>query len=94
MPYISDALRETRVVHNLHDTGMSRAMIASPKPIFRAPWRVGDAVVDRGIAGWTTSKSGHPCPRQNCSRWPPAEKTGRGSLLNRPSCPPDDPIGQ
>ena len=25
---------------------------------------------------------------------PPAEKTGRGSLLNRPSCPPDDPIGQ
>ena len=22
------------------------------------------------------------------------KKTGRGSLLNRPSCPPDDPIGQ
>ena len=22
------------------------------------------------------------------------EKTGRGYLLNRPSCPPDDPIGQ
>ena len=39
-------------------------------------------------------KSGHPCPCQNCSQGPPAEKTGRGSLLNRPSCPPDDPNGQ
>ena len=30
----------------------------------------------------------------NNVRWPPAEKTGRGSLFNRPeSCPPDDPIG-
>ena len=26
--------------------GMSQAMTASPKPTFRAPWRVGDAVVD------------------------------------------------
>ena len=25
---------------------------------------------------------------------PPAETTGRGSLLNHPSCPPDDLIGQ
>ena len=25
---------------------------------------------------------------------PPAEMTGRGSLLNHPSCPPDDLIGQ
>ena len=41
----------------------------------------------------TTSKNGHPCPCQNCSQWPPAEKPGEGSLLNRPSCPPDDPIG-
>ena len=24
----------------------------------------------------------------------PAEKTGRGSVMNRPSFPPDDPIGQ
>ena len=24
----------------------------------------------------------------------PAEKTGRGSLLNRPSCPLDDPVSQ
>ena len=28
--------------------------------------RVGDDVVGRGRAGWTTSKSGHPCPCQNC----------------------------
>ena len=40
------------------------------------------------IKVWTSL----PC--QNCSRGPPAEKTGRGSLLNRPLCPPDDPSGQ
>ena len=64
------------------------------KKSFRAPWRVGDAVVGRGNARWTVPKSGTPCPCQNCSQGPPAEKTGRGSLLNRPSCPLDDPIGQ
>ena len=31
---------------------------------------------------------------QNCPQGPPAEKTGRGSLLNCPSCPPDDPVSQ
>ena len=37
------------------------------------------------------SKGGHPCSCQNCSRWSPGgKKTGRGFLLNRPSCPPDD----
>ena len=41
-------------------SGMSHAMRASPKPFFRAPWRMGDPVVSRGNAGWTTSKSGHP----------------------------------
>ena len=50
--------------------------------------------VSRGNAGLTTSKSGHPFPCQNCSQWPPAEKTGGGTLLNCPSCPSDDPIGQ
>ena len=45
-------------------------------------------------AGWTTSKSGHHSPCQSCSHGPPAEKTGRGSLLNRSSSLPDDPIGQ
>ena len=66
----------------------------SSKLSFRAPWKVDDAVVGRGNAGWTTSKSGHLCPCQNCSQGPPAEKTGGGSLLNRPSCPPDDQIGK
>ena len=45
---------------NLHGTGVSHVTTSSPKPSFRAPWRVGDAVVGRGNAGWTTSKSGHP----------------------------------
>ena len=79
---------------NLHDSGMSHAMTALPKPSFRAPWRVGDVVVGRGYAGQTTSKGGHICPYQNCSQGPPAETTGRGSLLKRPSCSDDDPIGQ
>ena len=64
------------------------------RTFFKAPWRVGDAVVGRGSAGWMTSKSGHPCPCQICTQGPPAEKTGRGSLLNRPLCSLDYPIGQ
>ena len=66
---------------------------ASPKPSFRAPWRVDDGVVGRGTAGRTTSKSGHPCPCRDCLGWPPAENAGRRSLLNRSSCPRDDPNG-
>ena len=65
---------------NLHGLGMS--------PVFRASWRLDDAVVSRGNAGWTMSKSGHPYPYQNYSRWPPAEKIGKASLMNCPSCPP------
>ena len=79
---------------NLHGLGMSHAKTASQKTSFRAPWRVGNAVVSRGNAGWTTSKTGHICPCQNCSQRPHLVKTGRGSLLHRSSCPPDDPIGQ
>ena len=70
--------------------GCVTRMTASPKPSFRAPSRPGDAVAGRGNAGWITSKSGHPCPCQNCSHWPPAENTGREPLLNSPSCSPDD----
>ena len=44
--------------------------------------------------GWTRSKSIRPCVFENDSRWLPAEKTGRGSLLNRSSFAPDDQIGQ
>ena len=76
---------------NLRGSGMSHATTASPKLSFRAPRRVDDAVVGRGNGGWTTSKCGHPCPCQNCPQEPPAEKTGRGSLLNCPSCPPLPP---
>ena len=97
-PFLAAVMRR-----NLHSSGMSHATTASPKPSFRAPWRVGDAVVGRGNAGWTRSKCWHPCPCQNCSQGPPVEKNWRGSLLNRPSCPPPhsphphprrDPIGQ
>ena len=46
--------------------GMPNAMTASPKPSFRAPSRVGNAMVSRGNSRWTTSKSEHPCPCKNC----------------------------
>ena len=100
-PYTADwALDSKRqLVHvsrdrNLQGLGMSHAMTASLKLSFRAPWRMSDAMVGRGNAGWTASKSGHPCPCQNCSQGPSAQKTGRGSLLNCPSCPCDNPFGQ
>ena len=79
---------------NLHGFGMSHSVTASPKSFFRAAWRVGDYVSSRGNAGWTTSKSGHSCLCQNCSRGPPVEQTGRGSLPNHPACSPYNPIGQ
>ena len=60
--------------------------------IFQGTLKVGDAVVSRGNTGWTISKNRHPYPGQICSQWRPVEKTGWGSLLNRPLCPPDDPI--
>ena len=63
------------------------------KAILQEPCRADDAGVGRGKAEWTTSKSAHPCLCQNCSQGPPAEKTGRGSRLNRPSYPPGDPVG-
>ena len=47
---------------------LSHATTASPEPSIRAPWREDDAVVGRGNAWWTTAKSGHPCPCQNCSQ--------------------------
>ena len=70
---------------NVHGSGMSHTTTASPKISLRAPWKFGNAVVGRGNAGWTTSKSGHSCPCQNCSQRPPAVKTGRGSVRNHPS---------
>ena len=58
----------------LHGSDMSHATTASPKPSLRVPWRVGDAMVGRGNAGWTTWESGHFCPCQNCSQGPPYRK--------------------
>ena len=38
---------------DVHD---SHARTASPKPSFTAPWRVGDAVVGKGNAGWKSKR--------------------------------------
>ena len=45
----------------------SWCLTVSPEPSFRASCSVDNAVVGRGNAGWTTSKSGHPYPYRNCS---------------------------
>ena len=47
---------------NLHGSGISHATTVSPKLSFRAPRRVGDAVLGRGNAGRTASKIEHSCP--------------------------------
>ena len=44
-------------------------------------------ILEGGSAG-EMPKSGRICPCQNCSQGPPAEKTVRGSLLNRPCVSP------
>ena len=59
----------------------------------RALWRVGDAVVVEKRLERLHQRVDIP-PKPEVSQWPPAEKTGRGSLLNRPSCLPNDPVGQ
>ena len=64
---------------NWHGSGMSHTTTACPEPSFKGTLEVGDAVVGRGNAGWTASKSGHPCPWQNYSQGPLAEKVERGS---------------
>ena len=80
------------------ETCMVRACHTPRQPLLNHPsghlGRRATPLVGRGKSGWTASKSGHPYPCQNCSQGPPEEKSGRGSLLNRPSCSPDDPIGQ
>ena len=40
----------------------------------RTPWGADDAMVSWQNVGRITSKSGHPCPCQNFSHWPPAKK--------------------
>ena len=54
------------------ETCMVRACHMPRQPLQNHPsghLGVGDADVGRGNAGWTTTKSGHPCSFQNCSQW-------------------------
>ena len=46
-----------KLKHTQNPMIKSHATTTSPKPSFKAPWRVGEAVVARGDAGWTTSKT-------------------------------------
>ena len=71
---------------NLHGSGTSHDTTASRKSSFKAPWRVGDAVVGRGNGGWTTPKSGHPCTCQNRSQEPPAKTNKQTNNLEEDLC--------
>ena len=79
---------------NLHDSDTSHVSTASPKPSFRARWKVGDAVVSRGNAGWTHQRVNIPAHASTAHKGRLQKKAGRGSLLDRPSCSPEDPISQ
>ena len=59
----------------------------------RVLWRVGDAVVVEKRLERLHQRVDIP-PKPEHSQGPPAEKTGRGSLLNHPSCPSNVRIGQ
>ena len=67
---------------NSHGSSMSHTMTVSLNQSFKASTRLGDSMVGRGNAGWTPSKSGHPCPCQNCAQGPAAEKTAELSLMS------------
>ena len=68
---------------------------ASPKPSFRAPWGVGRRrgrqrkyLMDN-VKEWTSLFMPELLTMASRRK----KKSGRGSLLNRLSCPPDDQIG-
>ena len=80
---------------NLHSSGTSHVMTASPKPSFRAPWRADDTVIGRGKSGWRTSKSGRPCTNMPelltmASRGNDWKRISAESSLTFP----DDPLSQ
>ena len=88
-------LRQLSKDGNLHGSGMSQATTTSPKPSSRVPWMVTPYFSsEEMLDGQHQGVDIPPCPCHNCSQGPPAEKTGRGSLLNHPLCPPDNSIGQ
>ena len=72
----------------------------------QTPWQLLQNHPSGHLRGWATPWSAEemvdgqcqradiPAHCQNCAQWPPAENTGRESLLKRLSCPADDPIGQ
>ena len=48
---VGDRILKHDLKGNLHGADLSCDTTASPKLPFRAPWRVGDATVNRGSAG-------------------------------------------
>ena len=73
---------------------MSHAMTASPKPSSGAPWRVGSAVVSRGNSGGQHQRVEILAHSRTAHKGLLQKRLEEGSQLNRPSCPPDDLIGQ
>ena len=74
---------------------VTRHITAFPRQFFGLPWRMDNAVIGGEILDGQRERVDVPLhARTSRAKWPIAEKTERGSLLNRPSCPSDEPIGQ
>ena len=67
------------------------------KQSFRAPWRVSEAEVSRGNAGWTASKSGHVSHARSASDGllqDRLEESAELSVMSPIPPTPDNPIDQ
>ena len=69
---------------------MSHAMTGTPKTAFTAPWRVGDAVVDKENCWMDDIEERTSLPMPGLLTMAYCIKDWKRSLLNRLSCPPDD----
>ena len=72
---------------NLHGSGMTHATTASPKPSSTVPWTA-EEMLDGQLQRVDLSANARTSHKGFLL------KTGRRSLLNRPSCPPNNPIGE
>ena len=72
--------------------GMSHATTASSVSSFRAPWKMGDAVVGRGNAGWTISKI--RVPLTELFKFACGKNWKRTSAESSIVPSPYDPVGQ
>ena len=86
-------VRQLSTDRNWRGSAMSRATTASPKPFLRALWRVGDAVVGKEMLDGRHQRVDVPADAGTAHDGFPKERLEE-DLFCRPSCSPDDPVGQ